>query len=130
MKIVIGYPPNIDAIREVFTLSGGEIFCYGDIIYNPAGGLLSPALIKHEEVHEKQQGDEVEEWWDRYLVDEAFRFQQELPAHVAEYRELIKPFKDRNHRAHILGFVAGKLASDLYGNVCTKAEAISLIRKG
>ena len=129
MKIVVDFPPNIEAIRKTFDLSGHEVFCYGDTIYNPGGFELIPALIAHEEVHERQQESGAEWWWARYLKDPVFRLEQELAAHRVEYRVLCEQTKDRNKRAMLLAHVAGKLASPTYGGIVSRVKAMGMIRK-
>lgn len=129
MRIVIGFPPNIESILEVFPITGSEIFAYGDTIYNPSGASLTPALIAHEGVHSRQQGDDVEGWWDRYLVDEKFRFQQELEAHQQEYKTFSHFHRDRNTRFHYLAAIAKRLAGKLYGSLVSAKDARKLIKQ-
>lgn len=129
MIIVQEFPPNIDAIRQAFPLTGHEIFAYGDTIFSPRHAVLPPELIKHEEVHQLQQGDDVEGWWDRYIENERFRAQQELEAHIAEWLSLKSRIKDRNERVRACAHVARKLAAPLYGKVFSYREAMSILRK-
>jgi hypothetical protein len=128
MKIVKEFPPIYDKIKEKFTLSGREIFAWGDIIYNPGGGELGPELVAHEEVHKKQQGDDIEGWWEKYLADDNFRFKQELEAHQMEYKEFCKLNKDRNIRHRYLVYLGGRLSSPVYGSMVSQMEAIKSIR--
>lgn len=128
MKILFENPPIIDAIRLAFPLSGNEIFAWGDIIYNPSKTTIPPWLIAHEEVHQRQQGEDVRGWWDRYLIDAEWRFTQELEAHQVEYRVFCVLNKDRNHRARYLNMISHRLSSKLYGNVITKYEAMKRIK--
>ena len=75
---------------------------YNGCIYNPSGKIIPPALIAHEEVHLKRQvmhGADI--WWDHYLRDSAFRYHEELLAHVAEFN-MQKVTKDRNFGAALL----------------------------
>lgn len=128
MKTVTGFPPNIETIRGKFPLSGTEIFTWGDTIYNPGGGELSPELQAHEAVHEKQQNGDPQAWWDRYMVDEPWRLEQELAAHKVEYRTYCKAHKDRNVQARFLVRIAQRLSSAMYGCIITAREASKLIR--
>lgn len=130
MKIVVDRPPVWDRCEKVFPLSGYEIFAYGDIIYNPGGFKIPQWLIDHEKVHQKQQGEDVEGWWDRYLVDAEFRYEMEFEAHQAEYRSYCRHVKDRNARAGYLIIVAKKLAAPLYGSVVSVKEAKRRIQHG
>lgn len=126
MNIVTGYPPNIEALKAKFKLSGSEIFTYGDTVYNPSGGTLSLELQAHEAVHVKQQADPAT-WWSRYLEDPEFRYNQELEAHRAEYRSFCSRNKDRNKRARFLNTIASRLASPLYGSIVTLRSASKAI---
>lgn len=117
------YPPNIQRIRETFTLTGREIFAYNNTIYNPAGGELSIPLIEHEKVHFMQQGGDSDYWWDRYLVDPVFRLRQELAAHKKEFLVFCTLNKDRNARARYRNALAVRLSSPMYGSVITTQEA-------
>ena len=128
MKIVIGYPPNIKAVRKVFPLTGGEIFAWGDTIYNPGGGALTPWLIEHEEVHQKQQGDDIDGWWARYLIDPAWRLEQEMEAHQVEYRSYCSHHKDRNQQMRYAAMIARRLSSPMYGKIVTYREALRRVR--
>lgn len=127
-RIKNSYPPNIDKIREVFTLTGCEIFAYDQVIYNPGGGALSDALIAHEKVHFSQQGSDPDGWWARYLVDDEFRLQQELEAHQEEFRVNIRNVKDRNRVTGIQSHIALKLSSPLYGQLISYRKAMQLLR--
>ena len=57
MKIIVARPPNFAAIAAALPMADkpGVIFCFGDSIYNPAGGPISPWIMTHERVHSKQQ---------------------------------------------------------------------------
>lgn len=122
------YPPNYKQIELVFPVKGNEIFAYGGIIYNPSGGEVSVALIEHEKVHFLQQelvGLDV--WWKNYLHDKSFRFDQELPAHICEYR-VARRGVPREQAARIRFHIADRLSSKLYGNLITRQEALRLIK--
>lgn len=123
MKIVQGFPPNIEVLREKFNPGPNAIFTYGDTVYNPSGGVLSPELRAHEAVHIKQQEGGAEAWWDRYLVDVEFRLEQELAAHRVEYQTYCKSVKDRNKRSRFLNIIAVRLASPMYGGIITSSQA-------
>lgn len=123
------FPPNIDRIREKFPLQGGEIFAWDGVVYTGDDGptALPPELIAHEKVHFRQQAGKPAEWWDRYIDDDEFRFEQEREAHVAEIKEFNRHNKDRNKRAYFKRRVAMRLAGPLYGNDLSISEAMSLL---
>jgi len=112
-------PPNFDRILAAFpdAAKPGVIFAYGDDIYNPTGGVIAPALLKHEAVHcERQQAPgkmSPEIWWRLYVEDNAFRYREELYAHVAEYHAQARGI-DRNQRAKLLMSTAARLVAPLY----------------
>lgn len=130
MKIVSGYPPNIEKIKKAFPIRPTTSFTYGDTIYIPSGKSrteLDDSFIAHEEIHEKQQGADPEEWWDRYFADNKFRFEQELEAYQAQYKFFAKG-KDRNKSFLYLHKIAGDLSGDLYGNIVSYEKAKKLIK--
>lgn len=129
MKIVHEFPPNIDDIRNTFDLSNHPdvIFTYGDTVYHPAGTELPQHLKVHEGTHIQQQKvTGAKEWWDRYLVDVDFRLEQELQAYRNQW-SIISKIRNWREQEWLLNQIAADLASEIYGNVITKAEARKLI---
>lgn len=134
MKIVHGWPPDpiLSRIQEAFDLEGTRpVFAFLDTLYCPYGGAgVDDALIAHEETHAKYQEEMgLEEWWDRYLRDKQFRFDQELEAYQVQYRHYCKNVSDRNRRVRFLDFIATSLSSKMYGSIVTKEEAMRLINQ-
>ena len=82
----------------------------------------------HEQVHEKQQGDDPKAWWDRYLTDRKFRLEQELQAYTHQYYFLKKETSSKMSKRFLEHF-AQILSSQMYGNLLTQKEAETLIRK-
>ncbi len=128
MKIIHAYPPNIDVIEAAFHVRRikGVIFTYGDTIYVPDGGSVSPELRAHEGVHFSQQTadpEKIRAWWDQYIADPEFRYHQEAPAHRAEYRTYCSLHRDYNQRARFLHEIANRLAGPLYGGLVKPSEA-------
>lgn len=123
--ILIENPPIYDRIAQVFDVEGKSIlYAWGDRIYNPGGIIIPKELISHERIHGERQGTDeasVLAWWDRYLVDAEFRFNEELPAHREEYLSLAKRHRDK--QMLYLQYVGEKLASSLYGNMVTVEQA-------
>lgn len=129
MKIEEAYPPNYEKIKERFDLTGkAPLFCYGDTIYNPHKAIIRPDLEVHEAVHCLQQGDKIEEWWDRYLDDSDFRLSQELEAYVAQYTFIKSKVKAKLADKY-LDLFAEILSSPIYGNLLTTAQAKTKIKK-
>lgn len=129
MKIVKDYPPNYKLIVLAFKLKPGVIFTYGDTIYNPSGAIIDIPLMKHEEVHMRQQAEYgPEKWWGRYLIDNDFRFAQEIEAYQEQFRWIKKVVKDKNRLVFYLEQLAGFLSSEQYGSIVTKSQAMEAIR--
>src|SRR4051794_40352326 len=85
MQIKNNFPPNIELIRAVLPVPPDATFCYGDTIYNPSGKELPQDIQLHESIHSKQQGDDPETWWNRYLIDIDFRRDQEIEAYGEQF---------------------------------------------
>lgn len=128
MKVFIAYPPMFEQIAEVFPMARkpGVIFSWGDRLYNPSGRDIQPQLMAHESVHSQRQGatdQSIREWWTCYLGDPAFRLEEELLAHRAEFRALKSWTKDRNALARSLHEIAARLSSPLYGALLSYPQA-------
>lgn len=133
VEIVQEWPPRIDEIRETFgDLPDGVVFAWENKIYSPSTGTLANWIVEHENVHMRQQeaAGGVNAWWDRYLVDPAWRLSQELEAHQVEYREFCKFYRDRNVQARYLNEIAGRLSSPMYGKLISRGDAMRQIRRG
>lgn len=131
MKIVFTHPPMFDKINEAFPIAGKKVFfAWGDIIYNPACVEIAPELMAHERVHgERQVPWGVERWWREYITDPAFRLQEEIPAHQAEYASFCGAHLDRNQRARQLHAIARRLSSPFYGSMVSFPEALKVTRQ-
>jgi hypothetical protein len=133
MEIVYGLPPNYEEVAKTFNIRSnqGVIFTYGNKIYVPGGERISidKPLMKHEETHARQQKVMgVEEWWDAFLADPAFRLSQELEAYRNQYRAMAGlPLEDK---INYLDHISADLAGEIYGNMLTKEEAKAVIVEG
>lgn len=124
MRVLTTFPPNWRDIQATFNVRGKPvIFCYGDTIYNPQRIKIPPELMVHEAVHSHRQGEDPKGWWHRYITEHVFRFEEELPAHRAEYQDLCRRVDSRQ----ALPLVAKKLASPLYGSLVSVDDAARLI---
>ncbi len=127
MRVIAAHPPNFDELDRVFDIGNKPvIFAWGFTIFNPNGGEVSAALHAHEAVHGHQQGRDILGWWRRYIDEPAFRLEQEIPAHRAEYLVLSHGVS-RQVRRNSLRIVAKKLSSPLYGGLITPREAKTMI---
>lgn len=129
MKVIEGVPPNYDKIKEKMNPPARAIFCYGGTIYAPVGADITPELHAHEQVHCTRQGEDIEGWWDQYLVDPQFRFDEELLAHKAEYAAYLAGRNpNRASRRRVLKVIAKRLSGPLYGRVVTFDKAVRLVK--
>ena len=130
MNVVHDYPPNFHKILPEFPLADrkGVIFTYGNIIYAPHGEEVQRPLIAHESVHSERQGNDPEGWWEKYLDDRQFRYDEELLAHIREYQAYW--YMSRKERMWYLGQIAKRLASPLYGSMVPQQKAKAAIKKG
>ncbi len=113
--IIIDRPPNFEQVHAAFPRADqpGVLFAYYPNIHNPSGIVVPPALVAHEEVHLYRQRDAgPTHWWDQYLTDSEFRYNEELLAHVAEFKAL--KAGDRNASARLLMSTALRLVAPLY----------------
>lgn len=130
MKFSSEIPPVYDRCRAVFGLTvdwdKNVIFTYGDTVHSKRD--LPDDLIVHEAVHVRQQtamGPEA--WWDKYLVDPAFRLSQEVEAYSAQVKWIDTNVRDRNKRFFVKRHIYQMLASSMYGNLVTPSEAKALV---
>lgn len=128
MKEVHQWPPNIQEISKVFPLDKfNPVFTYGNILYNPLRKSLPTDLIRHEEVHEKQQEKMGKDnWWKLYLEDKKFRLEQEVEAYREQAR-FVETYYNRKMRKLIRKELPKHLSSALYGNLINKQLAEELI---
>lgn len=128
MKILNEYPPNIEAIRKVFTFTRRVIFCYGDYIYNPSGVFVDRAMIVHEKVHSDRQKEiGVRDWWNKYLADPEFRIQEEVLAYGAQYKTFSKYASNKEVSIEYAKKLATALSGDTYGNCISFKDALLFI---
>ncbi len=124
-------PPNWDAVVEKFPAVADQqknvVFTYAPFIYVPGGQELPPDLYMHESIHLKQQGDDAQSWWDRYLTDADFRLDQELEAYGAQLAMF--NYAGNARFEYEKNRLATDVSSALYGNMITYGEAVSQIRR-
>lgn len=131
MEIVVDCPPIYDELCRAFPIAGKPmIFAWGGRIFNPQNILVLPILIAHETVHGVRQAGDIEGWWRRYIDDAAFRLDEEVRGHLAEYEYLLRTGgrPDRNARRRALRATAKRLASPVYQCRTTTAQAVRLLK--
>lgn len=130
MEIKHEKPPNYDkiiaAMPEVANLPHA-LFTYGNTIFYPLGDPLPQYKIAHEQVHAAQQLDVgVDWWWDMYLADSLFRFNEELAAYRIDYKAFCMEYKDKNERLrYLMNCAEGLMIADPTRN---HADVMKLIR--
>lgn len=133
MKIVKAHPPNYEQIIAAIPAvksNSGIIFTYGDTLYVPSGVDIPDHLMAHEETHTVQQeAIGINEWWEQYLADPAFRLKQEVEAYRKQYRVLCQNYP-RHARRFVLLHITADLAGSMYGGIVNKDEAKKLITGG
>ena len=113
-------PPCYEAAREKFSCDFyaepvAPVFTYGDTIH-VASGHLQDDVLAHELVHVRQHAaypGGPAAWWERYLADEMFRYEQEMMAYKEQYRFIDRTVKDRNRKHSKLMFLA-RCVKDMY----------------
>lgn len=114
VRVLYGPPPVLDRVAAAFgDRVRSAFFAYEGAIYSPSGREPSAELAKHEQEHFGQQEavGGAEAWWDRYLVDEIFRLEQEAEAYAAWLRMI-----PRTRRRRELASLAWMLADpEFYG---------------
>lgn len=118
-----------DIIDAAFDVRGKPVlYAWGHTIFNPMGVDVGPELVAHEHVHAMRQGTDVAGWWRCYIGDRAFRLEEEIPAHVAEFKQICvmqasKWTSRRTMRRVLAGAIARKLSSPLYGELISFDQA-------
>jgi hypothetical protein len=137
LEVVDARPPHFDKIKAVLPGAemAGVMFAYDGKVYFPGSQKkhLTRELDAHERVHIVRQIDYVggpEAWWDRYLRDEEFRYNEELLAHRAEYKQFCARHINPLKRAQALRMMAARLASPLYAAGVTVAKATADLLAG
>jgi hypothetical protein len=118
MSVIVARPPNFEMILKAFPNADkpGVIFAFGEDVYNPSGQEIPRALLAHEAVHGQRQLKQFtpDQWWELYVTDPEFRYNEELLAHAAEFKSQDFRGIDRNLRAKILQSTAARLCAPLY----------------
>jgi hypothetical protein len=143
VKILFAFPPNFTTLNRAFKLNGRPaIFSWGDTIYNPYRCMITPELMAHEEVHGERQEAAgplqdtdgrciynwgPERWWEKYIREIAFRLNEEILAHRAEFATFCRNHPCLHDQAKALKQIAGRLSGPLYGQIISTQEAMARI---
>lgn len=128
MQVKTEFPPNIEDIKNVFTINDTTVFTYGSDLFNPHNCPLDIPIMEHEALHSRQQGDDPAGWWKKYLEDVEFRMEQELAAYQIQYFVQCKFVKNRDIRALNLTKLAQTFGGGMYGITIPLKEAKRLIQ--
>ena len=145
MRVLNTFPPNWNKIKEAFPNAEAEkaVFCYGEVVHNPFNSNITRDLEVHEAVHSKQQGDDPEKWWEKYISDPAFRLEQEIEAYGVQVYHLkttkvmredekgkwVEVYIPSRVIEYYLEKIAQTLSGPLYGNIIAYHKAHTRIRK-
>jgi hypothetical protein len=131
MKVLKQNPPNFAEIDRKFLIKGKPIaFTYGDTVYVPSGHDLVDHVEVHEQIHIEQQSRiPAKEWWEKYIEDPRFRFDQELKAYQAQYQYILE-HSARPQRRMLLKKIAHDLSGAMYGYMVDFETAKSMIKGG
>lgn len=130
MKTSQTIPDIYPTLKEKFGVEFDDIaITYGDTVYSSTP--LASDVAHHESIHIRQQTEYdggAKAWWDRYLIDPVFRYEQELEAYRAQYQFVCRHGRDRNAIARRLIAYANALSGSMYANVATYQQAYNAIR--
>lgn len=128
MKVQQGLPPNIDQIRIYLKdIPLNFVFTYGDTCYIQSNEKFPDHVHAHELIHSKQQGDDPDGWWNRYLIDSEFRLEQELEAYRIQYQWVKQRTKSKFAKDVL--FILARDLSNHYGLSISHIEAEAKIRR-
>ena len=108
----------------------GIVFTYGDTIHSAVP--IPRDLMVHELVHVRQHREYPggpDMWWERYLEDPKFRYDQELQAYREQWQWVKANIKDRNEQVRHVTHYAQCLSGEMYGSVVPYKEALEAIKK-
>ncbi len=131
MEIILNQkPPFYDKIIAAgMKPSETVVYTYGSKLYNPSNAFIREDIKQHEMIHEEQQGDEPDAWWDAYLADPEFRVAQELEAYAKQFAYLCITTTDREAQHKILMELAYHLSGPIYGRAISHQEAYKKIKE-
>lgn len=130
IKQIKGFPPNFKEIKEKLGYVKGNLYPYGDIIYNPTGEEIPEDILIHEEIHLKQQKryPTPEFWWLNYTTDHDFRLDQELEAYATQLNWIKERYNNKGYKEALTEY-ANNLSSSMYKLSLSSHEAETRIRR-
>lgn len=131
--IINDRPPIFEKILAAFPGADNPnvLFAYDGAIYNPGAHKLPPELIDHESVHldrQKEIGADV--WWEQYINDGSFRYEEEYLAHLAELKSIVARMPNAKSRDNAVDHITRKLVAPLYDHKIPFHVAHARLRRG
>jgi len=130
-EIIKDWPPNARELRQHFPIDSPEyqpLFPWGKKLYNPRGNDIPADIMFHEEIHAKQQSNNPELWWLKYINNKEFRQTQEIEAYANQWKFVSKALGAKAAK-ECLDELSDNLSSSLYQLGITKYQVRTLIRK-
>ena len=123
-------PPILEEVQKLMgkqiTLEAGYVFTYGDTCH--AIKPIPDWLVPHEKVHVIQQSLITPKvWWEKWLADPNFRFEQELEAYRVQYKWVCEN-KSESEAKKLLSDFANNLSGAMYGNIINYHKAMKKIK--
>lgn len=131
MKLIKGKPPIYENILKAgLKPTEKTVFTYGDSLYiqDMNESEIDPILLAHENIHTLQQGNDIDAWWDIYIHNTHFRYEQELEAYGGQYKYVLALNPPDKIKKFFLNTFATYLSSPMYGSLVSVLEAESKIR--
>ena len=132
MKLSTKCPSIYDKLHERFGVEWKDnlLITIGDTVYCQDPNIFEarPDLLVHEKIHELQQrAMGVDEWWNKYLEDDRFRFKEELAAYQGQAYDIKTRVLDRNRLFPFINALAKDFA-EMYKLKLTQTEAYKLLK--
>jgi hypothetical protein len=132
MKLSTKCPSIYSKLHEKFKVEWekGLLITIGDTVYCNDPNIFNsrPDLAVHEKIHELQQrAMGSDEWWNKYLEDDAFRFKEELAAYQGQAYDIKQRITDRNRLFPFINSLAKDFA-EMYALKLTQTEAYKLLK--
>ncbi len=126
MRISNQIPTIYWKIKEKFPINWdmGVVIAYGDTVYTKAGE-IDDAHKAHEQVHLNRQGKNPNFWWERYLSDKTFRFEEEKLAYQAQARYYRDNIQNNSKRRREIEHLASDM--EKYYKMCSFEEALQCL---
>lgn len=122
-------PPEIyKKLHELFGVNWADGIVIADNWMIHCRYNVAPEKVVHEIQHLKRQTEVGRDlWWELYLGNKDFRFQEESKAYYEEAKFIKDNIKDRNFAFKMLWELCESLSGNTYGQMCSFDEAKKLL---